>query len=69
MDNKAMSRKGVNSDLGHNSLGKLAFGFWQFPIECLDPDLGIDRDPSHPEQNRILDLSGFNPELCLFQIY
>lgn len=75
MDNRSMSRKRVNSDLGHNSVRDLweenqaAYGFWQFPIECLDPDLGIDRDSSYLERDRIWDLSGSKPELCLFQMY
>ncbi|RSL47752.1 hypothetical protein CEP54_013249 [Fusarium duplospermum] len=48
-----------------------AFGFWVFPIECLEREHDVEGDASRLGQNaeldRILDLSSFKPELCLFQ--
>lgn len=70
-DKILLARKGnVSRDLQQGS--QTAFGFWLFPIECLEPDLDIDRHPSHPERywksQRVVDLSSFKPELCLFHI-
>ncbi|KAJ4249762.1 hypothetical protein NW762_012103 [Fusarium torreyae] len=51
---------------------QIAFGFWLFPIECLEQDLDIDMDPAHPQRywevDRVLNLSSFTPELCVFRL-
>lgn len=70
-DKMLVARKGNDfRDLHQES--RTAFGFWLFPIECLEPNLDIDRHPSHPERywqsERVVDLSSLKPELCLFHI-
>lgn len=48
-DKILVARKGnVSGDLQQES--QTAFGFWLSPIECLEPDVDIDRHPSHPER-------------------